>query len=159
MQVPDIETHYKNNFNKLVKKMSFRAGSVAAGEDIVQTAYERALRYRKSCDPNRFPNWFSMLLNNAFRDFKKEENGYSPAQDDDEEKSSDLSCPHFPNYLMQEIHELIQTKSEAQIEVLDMYFKYEYSAKDIAAITEYSYARAHQIIQRFRNELKELYGE
>ena len=60
---------------------------------------------------------------------------------------------------MKEIFELINTKSEVQIEILNMYFKQEFSAKDIAAITEHSYSKTHQIIQRFRNELKELYRD
>lgn len=157
MHILDIETHYRNNFNRLVKKMSFRAGSPAAGEDIVQTAYERAIRYKDSCID--FPKWFSMLLNNALRDFKREENGYTPIHEDEEEKAVDVSCPHLPAYLVKEIDELIQTKSVVQIEVLNLFFRHEYTARDIAATTEHSYSSARQIVQRFRNELKELYGE
>jgi DNA-directed RNA polymerase specialized sigma24 family protein len=58
---------------------------------------------------------------------------------------------------MREVFELIDTKSEAQKEVLNLYFHQEYSAIDISRITHINYSTAHQIIQRFRNELKELY--
>lgn len=151
-----IENHYKGNFNKLCKKMGFRAGTVEAGEDIVQTAYERAIRYRKSCDPERFGQWFNMLLNNALRDYKNAEKGYTYSEDSEEEAES-IDCPHYPEHIIREIYELIDTKSETQIEVLNLHIKQGYSAIDISRMTDNSYAKSHQIIQRFRNELKELY--
>lgn len=158
MQVPDIENHYRKNFNRIVKRMSFRAGSTAGGEDVVQTAYEWALRYKASCIDGRFEQWFSMLLTNSLRRYKNEENGYTAIYDDDEETSSDLDCPHLPQAIIREVQELIKTKSLVQIEVLELYFNNEYKAKDIAKVTEHSYVAIRKIISRFRQELKELYG-
>jgi RNA polymerase sigma factor (sigma-70 family) len=153
-----IEQHYLDNRQRLVKKLTFRAGTPEAGEDIVQTAYERAIRYRRSCDPERFNQWFAMLLNNALRDYKNEERGYTPLEDGEEEPD-DTGCPHYPEHILREILELIDTKSEVQIEVLTLFFKQGYSAIDISRLTDHSYAKSHQIIQRFRNELKDLYRE
>lgn len=153
-----IENHFKDNRQKLVKKMTFRAGSPEAGEDVVQTAYERAIRYRRSCDPERFNQWFSMLLNNALRDYKNAEKGFIYVELDDEDQET-MECPSYPESIMREIFELIDTKSADQIEVLTLYFKQGYSALDITHITEFPYKRNHQIIQRFRNELKDLYRE
>lgn len=159
MEISLIEKHYRDNHQRLIKKMTFRAGTVWAAEDIVHTAYERAIRYRRSCEPNRFGQWFSTLINNALRDYKVEENGRSCLDIDDEDVAASEECPHYTDHVMKEIFELINTKSEVQIEILNMYFKQEFSAKDIAAITEHSYSKTHQIIQRFRNELKELYRD
>jgi RNA polymerase sigma factor (sigma-70 family) len=156
MEVFLIEEHYKKNFNRLVKKWSFRAGTVQGGEDVVQSAYERAIRYRQSCDQERFDQWFSMLLLNALRDYKNEEKGYSPIEETDQEEET-VDCTSYPNHLIKEIYELINRKSPVQTEVLMMHFKHGYSAIDISKQTNYSYAKCHQIIQRFRNELKELY--
>ena len=153
-----IEQHYLDNRQKLVKKMTFRAGSPEAGEDVVQTAYERAIRYRRSCDPERFNQWFAMLMNNALRDFKNEEKGYIYVELDEDEQES-MACPSYPERIMNEIYELIETKSEVQIEVLTLFFKQGYSAIEISRITDHSYAKSHQIVQRFRNELKDLYRE
>ena len=152
-----IEQHYKDNFKRLCKKMGFRAGTQWAGEDVVQMAYERAIRYQRSCDPSRFGQWFNMLLNNALRDYKNSEKGYSQG-DEQEEQAETVECPHYPERIMREIYELIDTKSEVQIEVLKLHLKHDYSATEIAHLTPYSYAKIHQIIQRFRNELKELYA-
>lgn len=153
-----INQHYIDNHQRLIKKMSFRAGTIWSAEDVVHTAYERAIRYRRNCREGMFGQWFSMLLNNALRDFKDLERGYIPL-DTEIEETEGSPCPSYPENIMREIFELIDTKSEVQIEVLTLYFKQDYSAKDIAAITKHSYAKTHQIISRFRSELKELYKE
>ena len=138
--------------------MTFRAGTVWAAEDVVHTAYERAIKYQRQFNQEDFGKWFNMVLNNALRDFQAEERGYTPLDlENDEAATSD--CPHFPEHIMREIYDLIDTKSVVQIEVLTLYFKHGYNAVDIAAITNHSYAKSHQIIQRFRNELKELYRD
>jgi DNA-directed RNA polymerase specialized sigma24 family protein len=153
-----IENHYIENRQRLIKRMAFRAGTPQAAEDIIQTAYERALRYHKSCDVNRFGQWFSMLLNNALRDYKNEERGYSPIEVDEDE-NVEPGCPHYSDRIMSEVYELMNTKSEVQIEVLSLHLKQGYRAVDIARLTDHSYAKCHHIIERFRNELKELYSE
>lgn len=160
MDIPSIEKHYRENKDRLIKRISFRIGGNFHGaEDIVQTAYERAIRYRDSFNGDLFDKWFSTILNNSLREYQNEEKGYVQAGEDDEEIAESVSCPHYPTHIMREVFELIDTKSEIQIEVLTLYFRHEYSAIDISRITNIPYKTAHQIIQRFRNELKELYRE
>lgn len=160
MEVPVIEKHYIANRDRLIKRVSFRIGGNFHGaEDIVQTAYERAIRYRYSFDGDLFDKWFSTILNNSLREYQNIERGYTQVDEDVEEEAESPSCPHFPLHIMREVFELIDTKSEIQMEVLTLYFRYEYSAIDISRITAIPYGTAHQIIQRFRNELKELYRE
>lgn len=153
-----IEDHYIVNRNKLVKRMSFRAGSIEAAEDIIQTAYERALRYCNTCDFTRFNQWFSMLINNAFHDYRNEERGYSDIEADVDD-NPDTGCPHYSDRIISEVYELVDTKSESQIEILSLHLKHGYRPIDIARITEYSYAKCWQVIERFRNEVRELYSE
>jgi DNA-directed RNA polymerase specialized sigma24 family protein len=153
-----IENHFIENRQRILKRMTFRAGGPEAAEDIVQTAYERALRYYKTCDLERFNQWFAMLLNNALRDYKNEEKGYSNIEVDEDENVP-ISCPHYSERIMSEIYELIETKSEVQIEVLTLHLQHGYRAVDIARITDHSYAKCHHIIERFSNEIRELYNE
>lgn len=136
--------------------MSFRAGTEWDAEDIVQEAYARAIQYQDSFDGSNLDRWITTILNNSLREFKNTEKGFATATFD-EELMDGVDCSHYPDTVMREIYDLISTKSVAQKEVLNLYFKQEYSAKDISRITDYSYSTAHQIIQRFRNELKELY--
>lgn len=159
MDIPGIEKHFIENRQKLVKRMSFRCGNPFMAEDIVQTAYERAIMYIESFrEGNIFDTWFSGILNNCLRDFQDNEKGYSYRDEDEEETTDDISCPHYPTKVMQEIYELIDTKSEAQKEILMMHFRQEYSPIDISRLTVYSHENVKKTITRFRNELKDLYG-
>jgi RNA polymerase sigma factor (sigma-70 family) len=159
MHIPLIERHYLLNRQKLVKRMYFRSGSEAAAEDIVQTAYERAIRYcLRGGVVEKFDQWFTTVLNNAMREYQNNEKGYSH-RDEDEEETSDAPCSHYPARVMAEILSMIEERSEDHQEILTLYFHQEYTATDISQITEHSYAKVHQTIQRFRNELKVIYKE
>jgi RNA polymerase sigma factor (sigma-70 family) len=140
-----------------MKKMTFRAGTEWDAEDVIQESYARALKYYKSFDGSNFDRWFNTILNNTLREHKNNEKGLVTTSFEEEEMGG-TPCTYLPDRVVDEIYTLIDTKSNVQIEVLTMYFRHGYSAKDISCITEYSYAATHQIIQRFRNELKELYG-
>lgn len=153
-----IEQHYINNQRKLLKRMSFRAGTEWDAQDVVQEAYARAIKYFKSFDGSNFDRWFNTILNNTLREYKNTEKGFSSTTFEEEEMGG-TPCTHFPDRIVAEINDLIATKSKTQIEVLTMWFNHEYSAVDISRITDLSYSASHQIIQRFRNELKELYGD
>lgn len=157
MLIPEIEKHYIENRARYVKRLMFRAGTHEAAEDIIQEAYYRALKYAKSCLPDQFDRWFSTIVNNCLREYKNQEQGHS-VDEFVEDEADGLQCPHYSNHIMKEVYELISTKSVTQQDVLNLYFQYEYSPKDISAITDYTYSKCHQIILRFRNELKELYS-
>lgn len=153
-----IEEHYIANRQKLVKRMTFLSGSPEAGEDIVQEAYSRALKYFNSYDGRALNHWINRIVHTCLIDYKNEENGH-PQDGLAEFEEIPIPCPSYPDHIMREVYELIDTKSPVQIEVLTMHFRHEYAAIDISKITEYSYAQCHKIISRFREELRQLYKE
>lgn len=155
--IAEIEAHYIANRQALVKRFTFRSGSVENAEDIVQESYVRAMRYYRSYDGSNFDRWLSRILNNSMRDLKRQERGYVPYEYD-EDTDEGVACSSYPEHVMREINELIDTKSVVQMEVLKLHLQQEYRATDIAKITDYSEAQCRQIIKRFRDELKELYG-
>ena len=79
-----IENHYKENYGRILKRMTFRAGGIHQAEDIVQEAYCRALKYYSELKVEEFDRWFSMILNNAYNDYKRDEIGLSYIEDEDE---------------------------------------------------------------------------
>ncbi len=146
-----LEAHYRANRFKLVKRMSFRAGDYA--DDVVQEAYARAIKYFSSYKPEySLDAWFSRI-----KEHKNSEKGFASMSFEEEEQDG-IPCNRFAESVVKEIHELIGTKSVVSMEVLSYHFRFGYSAKEIQEITEYSYANCHQIISRFRQELRELYG-
>ena len=152
-----IQEHYVENRQKLVKRLTFMCGNDShAAEDVVQEAYYRALKYFESYDGRNISHWINRIIHAAFIDYKNYENGH-PLEGLAEEEGIPVQCEFLPAHMMKEIYELIETKSNVQIEVLTMHFKHEYTAKDVALITEYSYAQCHKIISRFREELRQLY--
>lgn len=153
-----VTEHYKENYQRIVGYLRFRAGSEWNAEDVVQEAYYRALKYFPQVAPANFAGWFNRILHNSIKDFMSAERGHI-ADEFEEEYVEGNPCNRYNEKVIREIYELIDTKSLIQIEVLSMYFKLGYSPKDIAALTDITYGAAHQIIQRFRNELRDLYAE
>lgn len=154
-----IEEHYKENFNKLVGFYRLKCGDEWSAQDVVQEAYARALKYFENFNPetNEFQAWFSKIINNSFRDFKRAEKGVSTEQYEDEYVEG-FSCTMYSDQVMKEIYELIDTKSLAAIEILNLHFKNEYTVNDISAVTEHTRHAAYKTISRFKQELKDLYG-
>ena len=157
MSIPSIEEHYNKNRQRLVKRMTFRTGDEWSAEDVIQESYLRALKYFNSFDGEDLDRWMSVIITNCLREHKNSEKGYSPIEFEEDDYEGEESS-EYSRHVMKDIYTLIETKSEVQKEVLRHYFALEYTAKDISEITAYSYSMCHQIILRFRNELKELYG-
>jgi RNA polymerase sigma factor (sigma-70 family) len=152
-----IEQHYRDNYRKLHKLMTFRSGTEWDAEDVLQEAYARAVKYISGWDGTRFEAWFRTILNNALREHKNSEKGFS-YETFEEEDMGGTPCSNYNERVISEIYDLIDTKSPHTKEVLLMFFQKGYTARDISRITSYSYAASHQLIQRFRNELKEKYS-
>lgn len=153
-----IEAHYKENYQRLLKRLTFRCGTQWDAEDVIQETYARCLKYFKPAYVKNFNNWFTSILNNAIRDHKAAERGTIIISFEEEEVEG-LPCTHYPDRVVAEITALINRKPAHQAEVLRLYFLQGYAAKDIGQIVEnVSYAAAHQMITRFKKELVELYG-
>jgi len=152
-----IVVHYNQHHDGLVKLMGFRAGTKWAGEDVVQEAYARAIRYRETCDLDRFDRWFATILKNCLRDMKREDEGRSVTVRDDEDILID--CGMLKRETCREVVKEIDAMSPVQKEVLYLFFLQGYQPIDIAQITEYSYQQVHQIIQRFKKKLEEKYKD
>ena|SRR5690606_24505179 len=128
-------------------------------EDVVHDAYERALKYFDSFtgDAADFENWFSLILKNAFKDYCKFEKGLSTV-DLDEFDFQGAECSGIYDRMFVEVDKLIEKKPEHHAEILRMYFKFQYTAMDISKITPNTYKNVHQVITRFKDELRKLYG-
>lgn len=157
MKFDMLEQHYRDNYRRYVKRMTFRAGTEWDAEDVVHDAYERALRYYNSFDGGNIDRWFNTILTNALKDFKANEKGFATSEFDEEE-SEGTPCEHYPSRLTVEIYDLINTKSLVQIEVLTLWMKEQYSARDISQLTSNTYGSCKSIIKRFKDELKSLYN-
>lgn len=74
-----LEEFYRDNYKAKIALISrIAGGNKAFGEDVVQEAFTRALKYIHLYDPDRgdFSKWFNGILFNTFRDLQNEERGY-----------------------------------------------------------------------------------
>lgn len=153
MSTQQLTEHYNKNFKKLVKKMSFRSGTQWAAEDIVQEAYARALKYIGSFqDGKDFNNWFTTILNNSLYEHQNVERGMVVPEEVDE------PLVELPSGLLEDVRRLMKRESKEHQEILHLHFVLDYSAQDISKVTNNTYANSSKVIQRFRNNVKQLYN-
>lgn len=149
-----IEDHYLENKRKLLTRYRFLGDST---EDVIQDAYERALRYADSFNGDDFDKWFHTILRNAMRDHRRQEYNMPDERVLDEYDHVGQECLGINNSIKREISKMIDQKSDNHKEVLHLYFNLGYSYKDIAAVTDNTYFNAYRIVSRFREELAQTY--
>jgi RNA polymerase sigma factor (sigma-70 family) len=152
-----IEQHYRENHRKLLKMMTFRAGTEWDAQDIIQEAYARALKYYKSYDGKQpFAAWFKTILNNALSDHRKSRDGLV-TNSFEEEEADGIPCTHYVDRVNFEVDDLIRTKSPQLQEILTYWWKHGYTGAEISQFTDNSYDVCYKALFRFKSELKEMY--
>lgn len=153
-----LETFYRANFDRFVKRFTRRAGTKEAAEDVVQEAFERALRYFDSYDPARsFDGWFNRILSNSLREYKNKEKG-GPTIEFDEEEADGVDCKQYARHLWKQIRDEMELYEDAHKEVLHLYFLHGYRPRDISRVVELRYRNIETILQRFKTFIKEKYN-
>ncbi|AXH71996.1 MAG: DNA-directed RNA polymerase sigma [Podoviridae sp. ctbj_2] len=153
-----IEDFYVANAPTFVKRYTRSAGSEAIAEDIVHNAFERALRYIDAYDEKQdLERWFSLILRNSYRDCMREERG-QPTELLDEFDHQGAECDGLIRRTWLEVEKLIDKTIPAHQEILSLHFLKEYTITDISRFTEHSLSNCSQVVARFRNRVKELYG-
>jgi RNA polymerase sigma factor (sigma-70 family) len=149
-----IEEHYILNKRKLLNQYRFLGDSA---EDVVHEAYERAIRYYQSFNGEDFDRWFSTIIRNSMRDYRRQEYNMPEEEILDEYDHIGSYCSGFDLSMIREINKEIGLKADNHREVLNLYFNLGYSYKDIAAVTDNTYFNSYRIVSRFKEELLKKY--
>lgn len=151
---------FENNYNELIKRVSFRAGSPENAEDIVQEAFVRALKYWNSYDPEKkeLGAWFNSILNNALRAFKKDERLYGMCDEFNEEEVDGVVLSQTKSGLRKFIDRAIAERPSNVADVLHLYFVLGYKPREIVEVTDADAAFVSRMVYNFREELKEKIG-
>ncbi|MND20306.1 RNA polymerase sigma factor SigX [compost metagenome] len=155
-----LERFYIERREDLLRRLNYGAGTPENAEDILQEAFVRALTYWDTFDPENkeLGAWFSTILKNSLRDFKRDEWLFGMGEEFDEEQYDPQEMPLPETELIKQIYEMVDGKGESQQEVLLLYFDKHYSIKDIHNITGQKYKTVEQIVVRFKKEVKEKYA-
>lgn len=153
-----INDHYTKNHKQLIHKFGWFCKNPEDGEDCVHDAYERAMKYYDPDNPPlNFEHWFARILYTAMLDHKKKALGLS--MEYEEEKYEGIPCQQYTSELVKQIYKHIETKPEDIRYSLYLHFKYGYSPLDIHSIVGGPYITTAKRISKFREELKERFGE
>lgn len=149
-----IETHYRENSFKQVKKLQGHLGSYHNAEDAVQEAYTRACQYWRSYDPSLgFTQWFNGILTNCIRDKKKEEVLHGMAME-----SLEQSPPEPPTVgavdrvYLQDVMVQIDAHPKPVAYVLRKYLFEGFNSEELSKLTAYSAPAIRKMVSRFREE-------
>lgn len=156
----EVEEHYRKNRNTIIKKLTFKAGSVQDAEDVVQEAYCRALKYIHAYNPNEFEfsRWFSRLFQNVWRDVLADKYQRGKPEEIDEK---DFICYKFESnapQLMELVYDAIfATENPDHREILTLYLIYGYKLREVADIMGWRSGSVNQVLYRFKDELKNIH--
>lgn len=152
-----IDTHYREHFKTTVKKLTGSFGNSA--EDVVQSAYTRALEYYNSFEEKNgsFSNWFSGILKNCIRDQAKDNtlhgmNGEAP------ETGIEIETSILDRIDINKIKEEIATYPEHIRNILEMNFMKGMSSTDIAKVVPNKIRQVRSHIEGFRRLIKEKFN-
>ena len=156
-----IEQHYLDNYKRMVKILTNRAGSVQNAEDVVQNAFELALRYSGSFSPSIQPlgAWFNSIMNNALRKFKAEERRLGMSVEYNEDLDEPCSMLEWEGDMAKAILKEIERKKLPLRQVLYLYFFKGYKPREIVCITDLNNNYVRMSVNEFKHLMRAKYGE
>lgn len=153
-----LTTHFRMNFDKLSKKLAFRAGTLWDAEDAMMDAYERAWKYLDTYDVNQpIVTWMSRIISNAVKDHVAKNMGRPDFEELDEEAVEGIPCEQYATRITEEIRKIISEQKPATAEILSLFFEKGYTANEISHLVEPTRLAINQTVYRFREQLKERY--
>lgn len=160
MEIDKLTTFYAENFDKLVKRTNSRCGNFHNAEDIVQTAFERALKYSKACNSD-VEKWFSVILSNVFKDYQNTIK-LGPVTKPLEDHLDDIE-PIIPDnigpIIKREVSEMVELELEPSKTVLKLHLDFGYTNGEIKDLMSgLTYRKVNNIIQIFRRKVIKRYS-
>lgn len=158
MSVATLESHYKENFDRLVKFFTYKHhGNVMFAEDIIQSAYTKALKNIDSFNADLdFSKWFNEVLKNAERDCIRTERRLGMCDELDEENYDPINVDLSYHFTQKVVREHLSGILEPHRSVLLLYFVYHYSPREIHSVVDgVDYRRVTNIIHDSKRKMLE----
>ena len=151
-----LTEYYNEMHDKLVQRFQKRSGGWHNAEDVVQEAFARALKYINSFDPEHKPMaaWFNSILNNAFKDFRKEERRQGMVAEEDQ-IIDDLDTIVFKSETVEALLNHIDEMPEPKKTVIRLFVIQGYTAEEILQQTELNIASVRKIVHEFYTDVRE----
>lgn len=155
-KIERLTDYYKENFDKLVKRVASRSGGSYNGEDVVQIAFERAIKYLDSYSLDKpIDNWFSRILARSSADFYNTEKHQGMVKDtlEEEVREEGYVVEESKNADYRLIKEDIEKiEDELRRTVLYSYFLLGYTMKEISHVVNAKYRYIDNCIQNYKKQ-------
>ncbi len=148
-KIVELTEYYADNFDRLVKKVSYRAGGLHNAEDVVQEAFTRAVQYIDSYDSDRkpLPNWFNSILQNALKNFNQQERIQGMVKEID--RVVNLEDQVYQGQVIQKVLDYISRRRDPDKDILNHFVVLGYSYKEIAQLLDVNIHAVHHCIRQF----------
>lgn len=150
-----VEKYFRENYDRLVKLARKRVGnySLPNAEDAVQEAFSRACLYFRSYDKEKnFDDWFKGILSNCINKIKKDERDKGVVVSNDIEELPTVETRQV--IFTKEVESVLNSVSQRDQEILNMYFFYGYKSIEISNLKGVSHDVIRDVIRRFRIKIK-----
>lgn len=154
-----IDAYYRENYDALVKRLSYRLGTRENAEDTVQEAFTRAVKYYESCSVD-FDRWFKVLLANAVKDAQGDMRmaGLTKSIDDATDELEPIIPDHVKDFFRGHMDKLSLTKPSYNKEVVRLNILFGYDPREISEQLDLSINFVKNSLKAFTKEVKEIYG-
>ena len=156
----NLEQLYLKEKKRMVGTMSrILRGDYAAGEDVVQEAFTRAVKFYHSYDSQRasLKTWFNSILYNALRDAQRASRG-APEEITGEISVEDLftveelsKSPELSGYIQESVNSVTNVFHRR---ILELFFIFGYTTTEISQVEDITVSNATTIVNRFRKEMR-----
>tara|TARA_R110000772_G_scaffold64122_2_gene143393 strand:- start:5271 stop:5768 length:498 start_codon:yes stop_codon:yes gene_type:complete len=157
-----IEKYHKAHYDILVKRFTNRAGSVWNAEDVVSEGFVRALTYSDSYDPKKkeLGAWINTIMNNSLKNFKQADRLMGMSIEFNEVKNGGIPMGEIASVCRSDIYRMIQEESAGdKVEILNLYFRNNYTPKDIQEVLDIPRGTVLSTITRFVRKVKDRYED
>jgi len=149
-----IEIHYRENYERLIKRTTWRVPhkSEALAEECVQEAYARAMKYWKTFNPKQdvFNKWFEGILRNAVNDCRAQEADRGVSMETTPEEEIPLVPDKKERFMALHILKMMEPSEKRTI--LSLFLLYGYTTREIAEYVGTKEGTVRQIIARWRKK-------
>ena len=146
-----VAEHYRANIDRLVVKMRRRTGCIQDAFDIVQSAYELALRYYPTMR-DEFNPWFNMILCNAEKKFEKDRRAAGLTS-----VMRDMWGEVPPDPFALEVRDHIKARPDNERNILTLHFIMGYQERaEVPDMVPETEKQVRLIIAKFKREMTQL---
>jgi RNA polymerase sigma factor (sigma-70 family) len=158
-KVTTLTEFYCSEYDKLVKRFSYRAGGIPNAEDVVQEAFTRALYYIDSYDPNNkvMEAWFNTIINNTLKDFKRQER-YQGMVAEPDRIIEDLELAAHDEQTLEKIMLEVKDMDEPAKSILELFVFLGYQSKEVVQLLDVNLWTVRKCIQMFYDDMREKYA-